>query len=534
MKLPLRPMVGLVAALLLLGQAPPQARADKPNPADLAARAYTILRKSCFSCHGEGGTLMGNLNVLDHTSLVGPKRGLVRARNPAASLLVELVEDGSMPPGPANQYPRLTPAECQALRDWIDAGAPPCLGDDYVLTAVLNDVRNLPADHRPHVRYFSLNHLLAEERTRKELNSQSDLLARVVRHLSAQEKGRLTSVDPTGTIFRLDLRDAGWDGTPFDVYDDNKKRIGGSDVNLFDLLLLEYPYGAIPASSEPFELLAEEYFWRARPVRPIAYVRGDWFLARITEQPLARDFLKLLDRREIDKVLAGECRHLYGEPVSLAMAAGELGSRRPAEELAKAFAADKLDKLGLAPLSRGETVDRGVWERSYDQVVRHLALGTPIVPLDALTRGSQAADSPAATIEFKSNKPDNVFIAGKDGLAIFVTNNSRIPIYLELVGNSNGDRARLMPQVVEVAAGATYRWPEKGFVKVPQPGKDFITVYAWDNPFPPGQLLKANGLADRFVHPFYDLWQGDRRLAKPLSPAGMVKKTLEIDARADK
>jgi len=84
--------------------------------------AQDILENKCAGCHG--GTRMSDLDVRDRAALLtGGKRGpAVTPGDPEASLLYQAVKgDGPlrMPPGKAP----LTPAEVQAIREWIAAGA---------------------------------------------------------------------------------------------------------------------------------------------------------------------------------------------------------------------------------------------------------------------------------------------------------------------------------------------------------------------------------------------------------------------------
>ena len=97
-------------------------------------------------------------------------------------------------------------------------------------------------------------------------------------------------IEPTSTVFRIDLRALGWDERPFERVGDHA---GAAPLNLFDLALLEYPYGVVYEDSEAFDQLAREFLGPAGQVRPIAYVRADWFVSTATQPPLYDDFLRL-------------------------------------------------------------------------------------------------------------------------------------------------------------------------------------------------------------------------------------------------
>ena len=108
--------------------------------------------------------------------------------------------------------------------------------------------------------------------------------------LSANKKPvALEGIDPENTIFRIRLDDLGWDKRPFVADPKNTaKAIDPTQVNLFDLVLLEYPY-----ATPPDKALIESYLKSANLLRPVPYVRGDWFAATATQPPLYGELLSL-------------------------------------------------------------------------------------------------------------------------------------------------------------------------------------------------------------------------------------------------
>jgi serine/threonine-protein kinase len=169
----------------------------------------------------------------------------------------------------------------------------PKSGVEVVLEAILQDVRRLPQEARPFVRYFSLNHLLAAGASLEELELHRAALAKAINHLSWQtELVRPEPIEPTRTVFRVDLRGLGWHQHPFERIVDGKPA-GPSRLNLFDLALLDYPYGVVLADSKTFDRLATEFLGPAEQVRPIPFVRADWFVTTATRPPLYEDFVQL-------------------------------------------------------------------------------------------------------------------------------------------------------------------------------------------------------------------------------------------------
>src|SRR5262249_22633749 len=72
-----------------------------------------------------------------------------------------------------------------------------------------------------------------------------------------------------------------------------KPAVDPSRISLYDLVLLEYPHGAVPDESETGKAVVKDYLARAGMLRPIAYVRGDWFVDAVTRTPLYDDLLQL-------------------------------------------------------------------------------------------------------------------------------------------------------------------------------------------------------------------------------------------------
>lgn len=90
-----------------------------------------ILKRNCFECHGQKGSVKKGLNILDHAQLVNRTRRLVVPGSPADSRLIQRIADGSMPPEEEEtRLPRVTETELTILKDWVLGGAPPLPPDD--------------------------------------------------------------------------------------------------------------------------------------------------------------------------------------------------------------------------------------------------------------------------------------------------------------------------------------------------------------------------------------------------------------------
>jgi serine/threonine-protein kinase len=296
---------------------------------DLGADVRALFKKHCHECHG-GKKTAAKLDVLSHKILLD-RKVLVPGRATESEVYVRLVakDDSIMPPPESG---KLSAAEIALVKAWIDAGAPEPhavrttskfvpidpvprpsaetpedlgikhpLGAGYTLQAIANDVQRLPESERPFQRYLSLTHLLGGGTTQEELIQHREALARVVNYLSWKPKlVAPVPVESTHTVFRIDLRTLGWDKKL------TRKEAGkpaASSYNLYDLALLEYPYGVV-FSMPAYQTLCREYLAQAGMVRPIPFVRADWFVSVVTQPPLYHDFLQLpLQVEELERSL---------------------------------------------------------------------------------------------------------------------------------------------------------------------------------------------------------------------------------------
>jgi serine/threonine-protein kinase len=291
------------------GEKPIAAAPAREDTAALASQVKEIFRTRCQECHGDTNPSVG-IKVLDRDLLVTRKKKVLPGK-PDDSILYRVLiasDETVMPKG----QPRLSTEEIDAVRRWISLGAvafPPdapvpaepdrenafkdVLGVDYVLKKVLAHVREAQPEDRRFLRYFSINHVLTAGATPAELQLQRDSLAKAINHLTWKSAlVKLQPIDPpVNTVFAIDLRELGWQQQPFQRLQSSGK--AASPVNLFDLVLLEYPYAIAYEDSPTFDRLAEEFLLPSGQVRPIPYVRADWFVSTATQSPLYEDLLQL-------------------------------------------------------------------------------------------------------------------------------------------------------------------------------------------------------------------------------------------------
>ncbi len=442
------------------------ARADAPAE-EIAAQAQHIFRQHCGECHGTIQPRAG-LSVLDRTSLV-ERHKVVAPGKPAASELLQLVETGTMPPGTRT---KLSDEDRKVLRQWIEGGAvafPREYGDAYVLNTILKDARQRASDPQSlaATRYFSLNHYLPDAEA--DLARAREMFFKALPYLSLKSSPpQPEALDYQQTIYRVDLRQLGWEETPFN----------DSAFNLYDLLLLEYPYAPLPERSEVWQALTEHYFKLAKPVRPIAYVQADWLVQAALRPPLNKD----LGKDRVKSPPTGLENVVVREPQ-------DLPSRRR------------------------------------------------ILPLDGLTYPAHNVEQPGIQIALEAIDQETgqaaTIFRPNGKLVVRLTNRGKKPIFFQLILASEGQKV-FVAEEQPLEPGSIYRFPPDPKQVIPldeRPSRDHISVYASEAILPEGRLLHSDKkVTDRVVHDFYPL----RLNAEPFDPSKLIKKTLEIETRVEK
>jgi mono/diheme cytochrome c family protein len=291
-----------VVAGLVVVQA---AIADPADNAQLAVRARAILAKHCAACHG-GQDPRSTLQILNYKQMVAERHTrFVIPQQPDLSQAVELVEQGSMPPG---GNAKLTEEEIKDLKAWVTSGAaayPAKFDDEFAYGAILTDVRKFDDDAElVDSRYLSIHHL-ADTLSPTELYSRRASFLAGLADLRIPGAPPPKPVDSTHTIYRIRLSESGWKHEPF------RKILGQNQdadlkADLFDFVLLEYPHAVVPEASDAFSELVSRFLDKTQQVRPLAFVRGDWFVSVASSRPLVTDLHDLMKEYEtaLPKALA--------------------------------------------------------------------------------------------------------------------------------------------------------------------------------------------------------------------------------------
>jgi len=272
------------------------AQPDAKELAELTVRARAVFEKHCAACHtGIDKPGHSSLPLLSHKAVIGSAAPIpfVNRKKPDDSLILQLMRDGSMPPG---GHARPKADDIDAVTRWVKAGAPgyPRSFDDAgTLESLLDDRDAQPEAARPYVRYLSFAHLVKDVRP-ANLDTQVASLRKRIAERSGTNP-TLEPVDGTATLFRLDLRTTGWNAENlFEQVqllpaskDEPKPKLSPSPITPFDLILLEYPI----AQSDLEPLTERRAFLKAtKQARPVAFLRADWLSDAIAPgTPLAAD-----------------------------------------------------------------------------------------------------------------------------------------------------------------------------------------------------------------------------------------------------
>src|SRR5262245_61942454 len=269
-------------------------RAETAKP-ETTLRARAILRKYCAECHDKEKKQRGEISIMDRAEMERTARPFIAPKAADTSQLLRLIDDGSMPPGTRDKP---NAEERQVIKEWINADAatfPRVFDDTYVLNSIANDVARLPQPDRPFARYFSLHNVIVNDPL-QEVPPARDALFQAIADTS-KSKEPAAVADPFLMVYRVDLRKTGWDMKPFKAHrlEDKKKYPIDSTVNLFDVILIEYPFGTIDANSPDFPRLVKSFLEPAGQVVPVTYLRGEWFACKCAKSAPAKDIREALD-----------------------------------------------------------------------------------------------------------------------------------------------------------------------------------------------------------------------------------------------
>jgi len=448
------------------------------SDADTVLQARAILVNKCQKCHE--GWKDKIANVADYRD--------IKSKNHLRDQIIELVEDGSMPP----KGDPLSADELQILKKWQEVEKtkarpfPLEFNDAYILSEIAKHAKanKFPAD----VRYITLN--VPEDAADKDFSLQPQrdgILQAIDRLLPAKAPASaLAPLDPLETVFVLKLADIGWDQKVLSkamVNANNEEVVQKQGIfNPYDLLLLEYPIGFVDPNQPNYREL-RPYFENANLVRPFAYVSGDW-LNLVSRSPELRE----------------EFARLRKQP------------------------SPKLEPANFAPMVKG------------DQPMKP----GRIMPIDGLLLPNMnMPDNPAFELDFvllnpRTKKPDDKFTPGKDAITIKIGSKNNQNFRAELiwidsdqqidfVGLPGGGDVKGEPLLLPVDLGTKLGRERMILFAVKSDGQANAMLYGNQNGY------------RRFIHSFsvQNLFEKQGQFPPLFDRNFVVKKTIEFEIVGD-
>lgn len=137
---------------------------------------------------------------------------------------------------PQGASPQLSGAEVSLIEKWVSDGTvkdctqasnPSYITEDYVVSAMVNDATSLSSTDRPFTRYLVTAHAIDAGITGPALQTWIAAINKALNGVNedTQDVFSVQSIEPTGSVFRFDLRTFGFGSADI-------KAIEGGDVNI--------------------------------------------------------------------------------------------------------------------------------------------------------------------------------------------------------------------------------------------------------------------------------------------------------------
>jgi mono/diheme cytochrome c family protein len=199
---------------------------DPPPAVDEKAAAENVLKAKCGYCHGTNLTqesAKAGMNYIDDIDKL-VAAGKIIPMNSAGSKVIQRMVRKEMPP-PGSGYDLVSDAEIQIVAAYIDnprywGGIPDSncvdegqvIGFDQLYQDVNRDLSGEDKDDRVFYRYISLSNRFTAGVCAPALDGDRNAMTKMMNMLSIKAKvGKLTPVNQTQTLYRIDLRDFDWD-----------------------------------------------------------------------------------------------------------------------------------------------------------------------------------------------------------------------------------------------------------------------------------------------------------------------------------
>jgi hypothetical protein len=197
---------------------PPVGTGNTPSAANdpLTQRILGILELNCSGCHGAAG--LGGMNyITDFDQLVANKK-VIKGDADASPIYIALSQQRMPPPAVLDQRP--SAGDIELIRTWIDglAEVDECTNNgefvsfDTMYATMVLDIQKQDAGDRPFIRYLGVANAFNSGACGAALQREQYALLKTVNSLSTETQIRQpTPIDSRGLIYRIDIRDYGWD-----------------------------------------------------------------------------------------------------------------------------------------------------------------------------------------------------------------------------------------------------------------------------------------------------------------------------------
>lgn len=244
-----------------------------------SAKSLDALVVNCQTCHSGDAAPGGFDDVTNVDRMIG--QGLIVPGDAEGSPVYLRVAADEMPP--AGVEPRPGADEREALAYWIDecVEEPECTHEDAIsvdqmmaaMTTDIADTIEIPPDERQFIRYFSIAHLYNMGLCSSELGMWRWALSKALNGLSTETQVVPPKpVDAAETLYRIDLRDYGWDAA------------------LWNSIVSQHPLAVEYTRESALDLKA--FTGAEVPVLP-----GDSFVAIASQPPLYHEILEIPGNR---------------------------------------------------------------------------------------------------------------------------------------------------------------------------------------------------------------------------------------------
>ena len=237
----LRTTPSLLALVLLAAFARARGVANAGRAVILPFRAQGILRKYCSDCHtGKPDVGQSKLNVMDFGNSQ-PTGRFTRSSPAGRSQILELIKDGSMPRRPIALGRTPQRSRCWRSGSRRSASAfPTRFNDRYTLDSLADDLAGVDAKDK-FVRYASFVHLIRDGEPLRDLVAEERKLREAFALASPGAAVTITPVNPTATLYRIELPRIGWGKQELFRKMDRLKEGDVYPLRPFDLIHMEYP-----------------------------------------------------------------------------------------------------------------------------------------------------------------------------------------------------------------------------------------------------------------------------------------------------